>query len=372
MDTVGYRVGNNFFYNVYLAIRDSMNSGQKLEFYCYNQLYGTYDWTVEPEKNFDDLMSERAFELRNQYERLILLWSGGTDSHTIYNVFAKNRIHIDEIIVKTSDRLPWYPESYVEWLHKNHWDPHTVITSFDQYDSNIRIFDVPDDDWVWKNKGDLLMFGMNTNADGVKHLVDKNHGGLNYRLIAGYEKTKLVYRNGRWYARQIDIPLQTTMGYDDYLERFFLHPKLIIKQSHIAKHSIKKYIQKNNITLHNGDWGEAKWPKTAEGYRDWARSLGLSDELTDGLSFLQKNRSDNLRSIDITSQTSYTHLDIGSKIFNDLLTVSDPAVLNYAKGLFNLTSDRKFFEYLNNNYLREKNQVVNIIPIFSPEYDLGE
>ena len=372
MDIVAYKVGNNFFNNFYLATHNSMTTGNKVEFYCYNQLYSNYDWSVEPVESFDELMLQRALELREQYDRLILLWSGGTDSHTIYNVFAKNRIHIDEIIVKTSSILPWYPEKYVSWLYANHWDPHTVITSFDQYDSELRLIELPDEDWVWSNKGNLGMFGLSPNSGGVKHLIDKNHGGLNYRAIAGFEKTRLVYRNGKWCARQMDIPLQSTFGYDDYLERFFLNPKIAIKQSHLAKKNIKILIKENNLPLYDGDWGEAKWPRTPAGYRDWTRSLGLDDELTVGLSFGQKYRIEQLRNIDISSQTSYTTLDIKSNVFKELLNVEDQAVLNYAKGLFNLTSDQKYMDHINSNYLREKNQLINTTPIWSTEYNLGE
>jgi hypothetical protein len=47
--------------------------------------------------------------------------------------------------------------------------------------------------------------------------------------------------------------------------------------------------------------------------------------------------------------------------------------LNYVKGLFNLQSETRFMDFVNENqYVREQNQLVNLRLMFSKEYDLGE
>jgi hypothetical protein len=252
-------------------------------------------------------MSRHAHDLRNRYERLILLWSGGTDSHTIYNIFKKNNIHIDEILIKASAHLAQYPDFHVDWMRANHYDSTTIITRYDQNDTDLRQLDCPDENWVWKNKGDLLMFGMSTGAEGVKHLIERNHAGHSWTAVAGFEKPRLVYKQGRWYARHLDSPLRQTMSYD-HLNRFFLEPLINIKQNHLVKHAVKKYIAQNNLPLYDGDWAEAKWPKTLDGYRAWATACGRHYELTDGASHLQKLRSEEYFSIDISSEKSYTNL----------------------------------------------------------------
>jgi hypothetical protein len=36
------------------------------------------------------------------------------------------------------------------------------------------MLDIPSEDWVWRDKGDLLKYGMTSSGDGVKFLCDKN------------------------------------------------------------------------------------------------------------------------------------------------------------------------------------------------------
>ena len=101
---IAYLVNGKSFNNIYLALYESFKTRLEIKFYCYDHEYDQHDWTIEPETSLDQLMSEFAWRLRNRYERLILLWSGGTDSHTIYNIFRTNQIPIDEIIVKVGNK----------------------------------------------------------------------------------------------------------------------------------------------------------------------------------------------------------------------------------------------------------------------------
>lgn len=372
IDTIAYRVGSKFIYNIYPALMEAMNTNLPLEFYCRDNLYEKFDWTKEPEQTLDELMTAHALSLRSQYERVILLWSGGTDSHTIYNIFRRANIHIDEIIIKASAHLEQYPDHHVTWLHNHHWDRTTIITRYDQNDTVLRSIDCPDEDWVWKNKGDLLMFGMSTGAEGVKHLIERNHAGKNWIAVAGFEKPRLVYRQGRWWARHLDSPLRQTMGYQ-HLNHFFLEPLINIKQNHLVKHAVKQHIAKNNLPLYENDWAEAKWPRTVEGYRGWAQACGRHAELTDGASNLQKLRSDQYFSIDISKEKSYSDLVSNpDPTLDGFLKQQNSTALNYVKGLFNLQSETRFMDFVNENqYLREKNQLVNLKLLFGKEYDLG-
>jgi len=372
-DVIAYRVGTNYIYNIYPALLESMQTGKPVEFYCNDHMYDQYDWTKEPEPSLDELMTAYAHRLRSQYERVILLWSGGTDSHTIYNIFRRANIRIDEIIIKASAHLAQYPDHHVDWMRANHWDPTTRITRYDQNDTELRAIDCADENWVWKPKGDLGMFGMSTGAEGVKHLIERNHAGKTWTAVAGYEKPRLIYQQGRWYARHLDSPMRQTMSYT-HLTLFFLEPLINIKQNHLVKHAVKKLIAERNLSLYDDDMAEAKWPKTADGYRAWSHACGRHDELTLGASNLQKVRSTEYFSIDISNEKSYTDLIANpDPTLQAFLKNQNKTALNYIKGLFNLQSETKFVNFLHDNqYVREKNQLVNTKLIFSKCYDLGE
>jgi hypothetical protein len=66
-----------------------------------NAEFKQYDWTKEPELTLDQLYDQRARQLRESYDYLILSYSGGADSHNILTAFQRQGLHIDEIITNT-------------------------------------------------------------------------------------------------------------------------------------------------------------------------------------------------------------------------------------------------------------------------------
>lgn len=373
MDTISYKVGDKFIYNVYQAYMESMKTGLPVTFYCRDNTYDQYNWTVEPEQSLEELMTAYAHSLRDQYERLILLWSGGTDSHTIYNVFKRANIHIDEIVIKASAHLKQHPDYHVTWMKTNHYDPTTIITRYDHNDTELRQYDCADEDWVWADQGDLYMFGMSTGAVGVKQLIERNHAGKKWTAIAGFEKPRLVYRNGTWHARHLDASLRQTFNHH-HLTLFFLEPLINIKQSHVLKHNVKKYITENNLPLYDGDWAEAKWPtNTNKGYRDWTVACGRDLELTDGASVLQKLHLNNFWSLDPTDDKNFMNqLTTLEPTLQAFLKNKDKTALTYIKGLYNLASNKGLVNFMNEaGHIRHKNQLINFKLLFSKEYNLG-
>lgn len=56
------------------------------------------DWTVEPSEDINTLYARRAKQLREKYDYIVLLYSGGIDSHVALNAFLDNGIKVDEIL----------------------------------------------------------------------------------------------------------------------------------------------------------------------------------------------------------------------------------------------------------------------------------
>lgn len=370
---IHYQVNGQAFNNIYLALHRCWKTGADLAFYCNDTEYDKYNWALEPDQSIELLMDTHALNLRNKYQRLILLWSGGTDSHTIYNVFRRNNIHIDEIIIKASAHSAGFPEINHEWIQKNHPDPTTIITRYDDHDLELRALDVPNEDWIWRDKGDLLKYGMTSGGDGVKHLCDRNHAGKTYIAICGYEKPRLIYRNGNWHSRQLDIVLRPTMGHD-YIHHFFLEPLIHIKQSHMVKHAVKKLLAASNMPLYDGDWAEAKWDKTAEGYRAWCHACGRHDEVTLGVSHLQKQYNDSLDKTEINITGSWQELSITHdvRLAHDLKQ-NILVAKNYVKGFHNVYSETGFVNFLKDNkwFRNSESCLTSLKFTWSKEYNLG-
>jgi hypothetical protein len=75
-------------------------SGQdlsKIKFIFNDDVFDTIDTTKEPEEDIYELYRQRAQQLRKDYDYIVLIYSGGVDSHTILETFLENNLRLDEI-----------------------------------------------------------------------------------------------------------------------------------------------------------------------------------------------------------------------------------------------------------------------------------
>ena len=369
-----YICNNKIFYNVYSANYESMVSNDPIKLYCYDNEYSKLDWSQEPELSFDELMGIHARNLRNKYERLIFMWSGGTDSHTIYNIFKANNIHVDEIIVKHSDEAGGgyaYPTWHVDWLMKTHYDPTTKITVWNEYDTGIRGLVVDNDNWMIESKGDLLRLGQSSMSSATIELCERTHNGHNWGIVLGLEKPTVKFINGRYYSFQLDKFVRTVMGHPN-VECFYLDPMVNLKQSHLAKHALKKLAGSPSGPKNYGVSRETRNDSVV--YTAWAHAVGRHKELTIGSSFAQKTALQPIFGTQLSETASledFTHTT-GEPILAEKLKLEDPVAINYARGLFNIRSDKKFYKFLNDQAFVEKDSILNLKDILTVPYDLGD
>jgi hypothetical protein len=110
-------------------------------FYYYDHILKDSPWKVEPVKTLDQLYKERAQEIRDNYEYVILCYSGGNDSTAMLESFYYNNIHIDEIVMVGSfsqDTSKEIDENHNKDLYDNAFPlikklnlPNTKITTID-------------------------------------------------------------------------------------------------------------------------------------------------------------------------------------------------------------------------------------------------
>lgn len=86
-------------FNVYLTPYEAWKSYNTCYFYYYDNLFSQFDWKTEPTETLQNLYKERAQQIRDDYEYVILCYSGGNDSSNILETFYYNNIHIDEIVI---------------------------------------------------------------------------------------------------------------------------------------------------------------------------------------------------------------------------------------------------------------------------------
>ena len=93
-----YRVGNFRTYSKLEAIEEHGRTGLEIDWNFNREVFSTYDWTQEPPQSLEFYYAQRAQQLRDRYDYLVLFYSGGADSYNTLQAFVKNNIFIDEIV----------------------------------------------------------------------------------------------------------------------------------------------------------------------------------------------------------------------------------------------------------------------------------
>jgi hypothetical protein len=134
----------------------------------------------------NDLYRQRALQLRDKYDYLILNYSGGADSHNILMTFLNNNIKLDEICTHRSERID-----------SKLYTPNTNIKTAENLFSEWDYVTKPTLDWVAKyhpeikisvadpfDKSSEIMYNDNTFEQGVSFT-----GAFDLRRLATYSPT---------------------------------------------------------------------------------------------------------------------------------------------------------------------------------------
>lgn len=177
-------------------------------------------------QNLDDLYKQRAQQLRDTYDYLVLHYSGGADSWNILNTFLKNNIKLDYIFIKwpikAMDKNLYTPNTHntsavnfvsewdyvlkkdIHWLKQSH--PEIKIEIFDWLDNLKNDFFTDD---LFQNINlhryyfsNLLRFFDGSNIE--KKLIDK---GKKVASIFGIDKPVITEKNNQCFFYFIDTPL---------------------------------------------------------------------------------------------------------------------------------------------------------------------
>lgn len=257
-----YRVGDKTFDNSYSAMVEGTRTNQKVIFDFNEHIFSAIDWTIPIETPLNVLYAMRAKQLRDEYDYLILNFSGGKDSINILLTFINNGIFLDEIVMN----YPFPLESKFnkdDTTNENNFseikfaaipilekysskiDPKTVIRFRDISEPNLKFF--ARDDWF-----DILSFNCTPSTRAVHMLYDEKLINLamkqkNVGNIFGVDKPRMTYHQGNFYSGFHDLPmgLMSHSSLPEYQAMFgeYIHnepfywtaslPQLPIKQSQV-------------------------------------------------------------------------------------------------------------------------------------------
>lgn len=252
-----YRVGGVVYHNKIEALL-SAGTLHHPTWHFNEHVYDTLDWSIEPNFDIESLYAERARQLREKYDYVAILFSGGADSSTVLNSFVKNNLFVDEVIVG-------HPESGLrDWDQKTDSDPrytvseyyHTVVPQLKQLavdspNTKITINDYfqdmideyKSDEWILAARDYFHpSFVSRYSKKNLTHVKKLCEAGKRVTFVYGVDKPRIAMMNGNYYCYFLDIIANTsTWDLDDYstasTEYFYWTPDfplLPIKQAHLV------------------------------------------------------------------------------------------------------------------------------------------
>jgi hypothetical protein len=252
-----YQLNNKIYYNKVESLLAAQ--GEESPSWHFNDLaFDSVDWSKEPDINIETLYAERARQIREKYDYVLVFFSGGADSSTVVNSFVDNGIHLDEVVIG-------HPESgmrdWVEtWNHNPAYtaseyyytavpqlkqlaikSPQTRITVNDYFQDMIDTY--KSDEWIMGARDYFHpSFISRYTKKNLTHVRALCEAGKRVAFVYGIDKPKVGILGNKYCAYFIDILTNTCTwdieNYPDCSTEFFYWspdlPLLVVKQAHLV------------------------------------------------------------------------------------------------------------------------------------------
>lgn len=254
-----YKVGEQLYLNKTEALYNSSKNKKPVEWNFHTETFSNIDWTQRPSGTLYELYKERAQQIRDKYDYVIVSFSGGMDSWTVLDSFLSNGIHVDEVITRWARAERKYVKlskdtsqqnmgseyefavlPVIKHIQKNY--PNTRVV-MDDFSNSLEKEEFTDDIFSqFYNYQNIASFSKYSNRsegelDAIKH-------NKKIAFVTGSEKTHVAAKDGNFYAFFTD----QSNGADLYgreVEFFYWSPEfplITVLQAHCLKdHIIEKY-----------------------------------------------------------------------------------------------------------------------------------
>lgn len=133
-----WKVGDQKFINKYQALLHATKTGLNVRYEFFDQVWNNFNRSLIGKIPLNELYRQRAQQLRDSYDYLILYFSGGADSWNVLRSFLDNGIQLDEICVK------WAKDTIDKGIYKPNDQNTTAFNYLSEWDLAI----APALEWV--------------------------------------------------------------------------------------------------------------------------------------------------------------------------------------------------------------------------------
>ena len=241
------------------AIEKSINA----QWHFNDQTYSDIDWTIIPPFDLWDIYKLRAKQIREQYDYIVLWYSGGCDSHNVLSAFIDSQCEIDEVATYWDYPTTKEKNSYINAEIFHVVLPHIKKLKQSGHNFKFRLIDLykldvdliraqkPNLDYMVNYFYSISAIGRNLLRERVKDWMDLINSGKKVAFVWGKEKPRVQYDNltKKFYFQFFDHIDDCVSPYIQYnhnkgfYDEFFYWspdcPLIPVIQSHI----IKKFIE---------------------------------------------------------------------------------------------------------------------------------
>lgn len=262
MDRGFYRIGNETFLNKTVALKEATRRGITPTWHFHDHIFTSIDWKKDIPYSIDQLYLQRAKQLRDSYDHLILNFSGGSDSTTILRTFVENNIPLDEIFC-------YWPVEAIKNIHRpdpTNFDPSNILSEWDysikptldyvrKFYPKIKITISDYSDRLFDDISET-MFNFSTNHVNVGFFLrqEANLGaGANLKenkkiaIVTGNDKPQICVKDNKIYGYFLDILCTTARNNladtNQVVELFYWNPEIPqipIKGCQMVAEAVKK------------------------------------------------------------------------------------------------------------------------------------
>lgn len=247
-------------------IKKGMNP--EIKFFWYNDIFEKIDRSLLGKLSLNQLYKERAQQLRDKYDYLILYYSGGSDSNNILRSFIDNGIKLDCVYIKwpfkvlgknvytpnAADRSvnnflsewDFAIKPDLEYLRQHH--PEIKIELVDWLDNAVEDL-ISDDQFATQNHRHSIvnLIRMATFSPYEKKLRDQ---GKKVAAIWGIDKPQIGIRNnqvGMYFRDDLIHGCRAIDGFDHHLEFFYWTPDMPLLPYEMAYQTFMYFDQNSHL-----------------------------------------------------------------------------------------------------------------------------
>ena len=328
MDRGYFKVGDKKFYSKLHALQEGTKLNIHPTWHFNEEIFDNIDWSKPINRSLESLYHERALQLREKYDYVIVLFSGGADSTSVLQSFIKNNIHVDEVYVYWPFKALTQKKIHIpnnKNIHGSNvlseWDysiepklrdirrnfPKTKISINDYTDM---LFDEFTDD-LYNLSGHNLLAGYFMRQQILKNAGNHLKQNKKVCLVAGIDKPRLHITEEGIHGYFLDIPCYSqrpNSGDDNRIVELFYWtpdlPQLPVKSFqtvayHIAKNKQHEKYFKNEYSDNIHDSEIQRAIVTSLIYKDWDNNTfqvgkSTSDIFPEHDEWIHKNFSSDL------------------------------------------------------------------------------